>query len=158
MKMRDAAEVTLSVMGVFQLVHAAVRVPNLGFVFRAFYQARPYSGTPYTLLLRDIGGFSVDLVAGILLVLLAHRIADWLTRRSASAASADVDLRIVSRERFRFCLKFVGIFSLIKAVPMLVEWEMPGIAIPGAAALALAIYLICGGGWLTRFAWGKAEA
>ena len=103
------------------------------------------------------GTFAANLVVGILLVLLAGRLADWLVRRSVSLAGTDVDLRIVSPEGFRFCLKLVGISLLVSGVATLVEWGWPHV-IAGALTLALAIYLIRGGGWLTRFAWGKAAA
>jgi hypothetical protein len=159
MKMRDAAEVTLSVVGVIHIVNAVLDAPNLVRFFQ-FYTASSQAGEPYGVsdLLRGAAGFIANLVAGILLVLLARRIADWLTRHCASSADADVELRIVSPEGFRFCLKFVGIIWLIRAVPMLVRWHNPGIAIEGVPVLALALYLIFGGKWLTRFAFGKADA
>ena len=72
-------------------------------------------------------------------------------------AATDVDLRIVSPEGFRFCLKLIGIFVLTAGVARLVAWNSDGI-IASAVTLAVAFYLIFGGGWLTRFAWGKATA
>ncbi len=159
MKMRDAAEVTLSILGVYRIVQAAVQTPSLAYVlYTNFgYMGQTASFTTTLRLLISSGTFAANLVVGILLVLLAGRLADWLVRRSVSLAGTDVDLRIVSPEGFRFCLKLVGISLLVSGVATLVEWGWPHV-IAGALTLALAIYLIRGGGWLTRFAWGKAAA
>jgi hypothetical protein len=153
MKTRDAAEVALSIMGVFKIATAVLRLPPL------VYYSYMYMSSPIgkQLLAESCGEFAANLVVGILLVLMARRIADWIVRRSASLATADVDLRIVSPEGFRFCLKLVGIAVLIQGVATLVKWDTANI-IAGALVLALGIYLIRGGGWLTRFAWGKAGA
>jgi hypothetical protein len=159
MKMRDAAEVTLSILGVSRIVQSAIETPNLAYALylRSGYTGQAASFTTAPILLRNFGGFAANLVVGILLVLLAGRLADWLVRRSVSLAGTDVDFRIVSPEGFRFCLKLVGITLLVSGVETLMQWSWPRV-IAGALTLALAVYLIRGGGWLTRFAWGKAGA
>jgi Ca2+/Na+ antiporter len=161
MKMRDAAEVALSVMGVFKIVTAVLRMPWLAYfsyLYISFYakaeQANPLQRQP---LAYNFGEFAANLIVGILLVLMARRIADWLVRHSVSLATTDVDLRIVSPEGFRFCIKLVGISMLVEGMATLVKWDL-GDIVAGALILALGTYLIRGGGWLTRFAWGKAGA
>ena len=159
MKMRDAAEVTLSILGVSRIVQATIETPGLAYALylRFGYTGQPASFTTTLILLRNFGGFAANLVVGILLALLAGRLADWLVRRSVSLAGTDVDFRIVSPEGFRFCLKLVGITLLVSGVETLMQWSWPRV-IAGALTLAPAVYLIRGGGWLTRFAWGKAGA
>jgi hypothetical protein len=160
MKMRDAAEVTLSVMGVFRIAYAVLGAPSLAYALYMYFadeQRRMAFGGMKPMLVRNFGEVAANLVVGILLVLLAGRIADWLARRCVSAGAADLELRIVSPEGFRFCLKLVGISVLVTGVATLVEWDWAHV-IAGALTLALGIYLIRGGGWLTRFAWGKAQA
>jgi len=154
MKMRDAAEVTLSVMGVYRIVQAALATPNLAW---PAYQCFAYGIPDSKALLRDFGGFAADLACGVLLLLLAGRIADWLARRSATVAAADVDLRIVSPEGFRFCLKLVGIFVIIAGVATLVGWDAAHF-VAGALTLAVGLHLLLDGEWITRIAWGRAEA
>ena len=160
MKMRDAAEVTLSIIGVFKIVGAVLKTPFLAYFAYLYISFFAKAGQIRTLqvqqLAYQVGEFAANLVVGILLVLLAGRIADWLVRRCGSPATADVDLRIVSPEGFRFCLKLVGISVLIAGVARLVEWDA-GHLVAGALTLALGLYLVRGGGWLTRFAWGKED-
>jgi hypothetical protein len=176
MKMRDAAEITMGIMGLIRIVYAVCDAPRLIFAAFTYFARTATAATPSAsadlemmtfqvriTLQRSLADFLANLVCGIILVLLARRIAGWLTRTSAQLAAADVELRIVSPEGFRFCLKLVGILSLATVLPFLVQWPIPGPGMPGiaitiiggAVALALPIYLVFGGKWLARIAWGK---
>ena len=123
----------------------------------------------------QLSTFLVYLVGGILLLCFARWIARWLVGGAPFETGEGVQFEIVSREGFRFCLSLLGVYVLFRAAPALASafvagslrtrlyslpyLEIDWIKLTGAAVqLALGIYLLRGGNFLVRLAWGKEQA
>jgi len=115
-----------------------------------------------------------SLLCGLVLILCAGRIAGWLVKRRASDFEDPSGFRLLSSKGFRFCLMLLGMMLLFSALTFLgsgltlqpagpaslslavgYEWgRCLGLILP----VAFGLYLVFGGGWMTRFASGKRSA
>ena len=178
MKREEIVEVFLKLLGLLGLVYAALRVSILIWAWQIELAPAPKGMVK----VHPAGGFFMSqfvtlltcLVGGILLLCLARRIAGWLVGRAPFEAEGETQFKIVSREGFRFCLGLLGVYVLFRAAPVLASafvagslrtrlysrpyLEIDWIKLTGAAVqLALGIYLLRGGNYLVRLAWGKQQ-
>ncbi len=183
MKTRDATEAALKVLGVYGIVEAALKIPNLAcLLYAKFSQAEAGMEEAYRqmqvqqsqnrVLVNQSGQVAVYLAGGVLVLWYARRIADWLVRDDEAISPPEVELKLLSPEGFRFCLKLIGVYALFRACGTAgAGWRTRAMGtdvakpvgfvpfllplLPGALVLGLAMYLLRGGEWVTRFALGR---
>ena len=107
----------------------------------------------------------VELLGAVILLCLARRIAKWLIRTDNELAWPGSDFRLVSLQGFRFCVKFIGVSVAASAIigvtlgnrQPAASWVFMLVTLLTAKLVPLlfGLYLVMGGDWLVRFAWGN---
>ena len=176
MKRRDIIEVVVKLFGVLGLVYGSssvlILLHQIGFM--AGKSTSGFADSHAMVLaigLRCIGYLSF----GSLMVLCGSRIAHWIDQlgkreEDTTDQGPEENWTVVSRKGFRFCLRLLGVYVLLGAVPDIAEclyqlylcmevmpdiislWqEVPWLQL--ALRFAIGIYLLRGGELIVRIAW-----
>ena len=175
MKREDIVRLTLKLLGLYALVRASLTIPTLIYHWISL-RAAVEAGVPTTYFKAAFPSSAalavMYLAGGVALLAYAKRIGGWLTRNDHAAAVPEARGSLISVSGFRFCVRLLGIYAFFLAAPKLarifhlhssepfsaihISWNWPELT-TAALQVAFGLYLLRGGKWLVRFAWGAEE-